>query len=88
MDGEDSEFGILCVEVFPELNLRKLAGGVGTDSWHNEESSEADDVDDSAFSAKGLDEVVDHEVGSLDVDFLQDKKSWVILIQDNTRSEL
>lgn len=78
MNGKDSDLGILCVDVLSELDHGELAGGVRANTWHNKGSAEADNVDDGALSAEGLDEVVNHEVSSLDVDFLYGIKSSVI----------
>ncbi len=78
MNGKDSDLGILCVDVLSELDHGELAGGVRANTWHNKGSAEADNVDDGALSAEGLDEVVNHEVSSLDVDFLYGIKSRVI----------
>jgi hypothetical protein len=77
MNGKDSDLGILCVDVLSELDHGELAGGVRAITWHNKGSAEADNVDDGALSAEGLDEVVNHEVSSLDVDFLYGIKSRV-----------
>lgn len=77
MNGKDPDLGILCVDVLSELDRGELAGGVRAHTWRNKGSAEADNVDDGALSAEGFDEVVDHEVSSLDVDFLHGKSGVI-----------